>query len=150
MAEPWWLDDTVNARLQVAEEVEQIACRGSGETKSKARNPDARANADVKDPKTMESMPRDGKHGEIILRGSSIMKGYLKDEKATAKAFRNDWFFMGDVRVVHPDGYLKIKDRSKDVIITGGEKISSMEVEKALYKQQLVVEVVVVAMPHPK
>ncbi|KAL0423653.1 UNVERIFIED_CONTAM: Butyrate--CoA ligase AAE11, peroxisomal [Sesamum radiatum] len=109
------------------------------------------ADADVKDPKTMESVSRDGKTmGEIVLRGSSIMKGYLKDEKATAKAFRNGWFFTGDVGVVHPDGYLEIKDRSKDVIISGGENISSVEVEAALYKHPSVVEAAVVAMPHPK
>ncbi|KAL0462471.1 UNVERIFIED_CONTAM: Benzoate--CoA ligase, peroxisomal [Sesamum latifolium] len=109
------------------------------------------ADADVKDPETMESVPRDGKTmGEIVLRGSSIMKGYLKDEKATAKAFRNGWFFTGDVGVVHPDGYMEIKDRSKDVIISGGENISSVEVEAALYKHPSVVEAAVVAMPHPK
>ncbi|KAL0423651.1 UNVERIFIED_CONTAM: putative acyl-activating enzyme 12, peroxisomal [Sesamum radiatum] len=109
------------------------------------------ADADVKDPETMESVSRDGKTmGEIVLRGSSIMKGYLKDEKATAKAFRNGWFFTGDVGVVHPDGYLEIKDRSKDVIISGGENISSVEVEAALYKHPSVVEAAVVAMPHPK
>ncbi|PIN16052.1 Acyl-CoA synthetase [Handroanthus impetiginosus] len=109
------------------------------------------ADADVKDPKTMESVRRDGKTmGEIVLRGSSIMKGYLKDEKATAKAFRNGWFFTGDVGVVHPDGYLEIKDRSKDVIISGGENISSVEVEGALYKHPAVLEAAVVAMPHPK
>ncbi|KAI3462241.1 hypothetical protein Pfo_018904 [Paulownia fortunei] len=109
------------------------------------------ADVDVKDPKTMESVARDGKTmGEIVLRGSSIMKGYLKDEKATAKAFQNGWFMTGDVGVVHPDGYLEIKDRSKDVIISGGENISSVEVEAALYKHPAVVEAAVVAMPHSK
>ncbi|KAH6837612.1 acyl activating enzyme 12 [Perilla frutescens var. hirtella] len=108
------------------------------------------ADVDVKNPETMESVARDGKTmGEIVLRGSSIMKGYLKDEKATSQAFRHGWFFTGDVGVVHPDGYLEIKDRSKDVIISGGENISSVEVEAALYKHVDVVEAAVVAMPHP-
>ncbi|EYU33955.1 hypothetical protein ABFS82_11G112100 [Erythranthe guttata] len=109
------------------------------------------ADVDVKDPETMESVFRDGKSmGEIVLRGSSIMKGYFKDENATSKAFKNGWFLTGDVGVVHPDGYVEIKDRSKDVIISGGENISSVEVEAALYKHPAVVEAAVVAMPHPK
>lgn len=109
------------------------------------------ADVDVKNPETMESVPRDGRTmGEIVFRGSSVMKGYLKDEKATSEAFRHGWFFTGDVGVVHPDGYLEIKDRSKDVIISGGENISSVEVESALYKHLDVVEAAVVAMPHPK
>nr|UPT51115.1 acyl-activating enzyme 4 [Pogostemon cablin] len=109
------------------------------------------ADVDVKDPATMASVPRDGKTmGEIVLRGSSIMKGYLKDEAATGKAFKNGWFLTGDVGVIHPDGYMEIKDRSKDVIISGGENISSVEVEAALYKHPAVVEAAVVAMPHPK
>ncbi|KAG8373538.1 hypothetical protein BUALT_Bualt11G0035000 [Buddleja alternifolia] len=109
------------------------------------------ADVDVKNPETMESVVRDGKAiGEIMLRGSGIMKGYLKDEKTTAKAFQNGWFLTGDVGVIHPDGYLEIKDRSKDVIISGGENISSVEVEAALYKHPAVVEAAVVAMPHPK
>ncbi|KAG6385817.1 hypothetical protein SASPL_154698 [Salvia splendens] len=109
------------------------------------------ADVDVKDPATMKSVERDGvEMGEIVLRGSSIMKGYLKDEKATSEAFRNGWFFTGDVGVIHPDGYVEIKDRSKDVIISGGENISSVEVEGALYKHLDVVEAAVVAMPHPK
>ncbi|MBA0762575.1 hypothetical protein Gotri_012168 [Gossypium trilobum] len=88
------------------------------------------ADVDVKNLETMESVPHDGKTiGEIVLRGSSIMKGYLKDEVATSKAFKNGWFFTGDVGVIHPDGYLEIKDRSKDVIISGGENISSVELE---------------------
>ncbi|XP_022867334.1 butyrate--CoA ligase AAE11, peroxisomal-like [Olea europaea var. sylvestris] len=109
------------------------------------------ADADVKDLKTMQSVPRDGKTvGEIVLRGSSIMKGYLKDEKATSKAFLNGWFATGDVGVIHPDGYCEIKDRSKDVIISGGENISSVEVEAVLYKHPSVLEASVVAMPHPR
>lgn len=109
------------------------------------------AGVDVKNPETMASVPRDGKSmGEIVLRGSSIMKGYFKDPEATAKAFKKGWFFTGDVGVVHPDGYLEIKDRSKDVIISGGENISSVEVESVLYRHPRVVEAAVVAMPHPK
>lgn len=108
------------------------------------------ADVDVKDLKTMTSVPYDGKTmGEIVLRGSSIMKGYFKDQNATSKAFKNGWFLTGDVGVVHPDGYLEIKDRSKDVIISGGENISSVEVESVLYKHPRVLEAAVVAMPHP-
>jgi acyl-CoA synthetase (AMP-forming)/AMP-acid ligase II len=109
------------------------------------------ADADVKDLDTMVSVPRDGKTmGEIVLRGSSIMKGYFKDPEATSKAFRNGWFATGDVGVIHPDGYLEIKDRSKDVIISGGENISSVELESVLYRHPRVLEAAVVAMPHPK
>ncbi|KAK2979215.1 hypothetical protein RJ640_009613, partial [Escallonia rubra] len=109
------------------------------------------ADADVKDLKTMRSVPRDGKTmGEIVLRGSSIMKGYFKDEKATSKAFRDGWFVTGDMGVIHPDGYMEIKDRSKDVIISGGENISSVELESVLYQHPSVLEAAVVAMPHPR
>ncbi|XP_051146438.1 trans-cinnamate:CoA ligase, peroxisomal-like [Andrographis paniculata] len=109
------------------------------------------ADVDVKNPATMESVARDGEMiGEIALRGSSIMKGYFKDEEATGKVFRQGWFMTGDVGVIHSDGYVEIKDRSKDVIISGGENISSVEVEGALYKHPAVVEAAVVAMPHAK
>ncbi|XP_042478316.1 trans-cinnamate:CoA ligase, peroxisomal-like [Macadamia integrifolia] len=109
------------------------------------------ADVEVKDLKTMISVPRDGKCvGEIVLRGSSIMKGYFKDPEATSKAFKDGWFLTGDVGVIHPDGYLEIKDRSKDVIISGGENINSVEVEAMLYKHPSVLEAAVVAMPHPK
>ncbi|KAL9675858.1 hypothetical protein QQ045_004066 [Rhodiola kirilowii] len=108
------------------------------------------ADADVKDPVTMRSVPRDGiTMGEIVIKGSSVMKGYFKDPKATAKAFKNGWFWTGDVGVVHPDEYIEIKDRSKDVIISGGENISSVEVEDKLYSHPRVMEAAVVAMPHP-
>lgn len=100
---------------------------------------------------TMESVPRDGKTmGEIVLKGSGIMMGYFKDKQATSKAFGNGWFQTGDVGVIHPDGYLEIKDRSKDVIISGGENISSVEVETVLYRHPKVLEAAVVAMPHSK
>jgi acyl-CoA synthetase (AMP-forming)/AMP-acid ligase II len=106
---------------------------------------------DVKNPVTMSGVPRDGQSmGEIMLRGSSIMKGYFHDPESTAEAFAGGWFHTGDVGVVHPDGYVEIKDRSKDVIISGGENISSVEVESVLYTHPLVAEVAVVAMPHPR
>ncbi|XP_058179705.1 trans-cinnamate:CoA ligase, peroxisomal-like [Rhododendron vialii] len=109
------------------------------------------SDVDVKDLDTMQSVPRDGKTmGEIVLRGSSIMKGYFKDEQATSKAFHKGWFVTGDVGVIHPDGYLEIKDRSKDVIISGGENISSVELEAVLYHHPSVLEAAVVAMPHPR
>ncbi|KAJ1376947.1 AMP-dependent synthetase/ligase [Sesbania bispinosa] len=109
------------------------------------------SDVDVKNLDTMESVPRDGKTmGEIVLRGSGIMMGYYKDTEATSKAFGKGWFRTGDVGVIHPDGYLEIKDRSKDVIISGGENISSVEVESVLYRHPRVLEAAVVAMPHPK
>ncbi|KAJ7964397.1 CoA ligase [Quillaja saponaria] len=109
------------------------------------------ADGDVKNLETMKSVPRDGKTmGEIVLRGSSIMKGYFKDQEATSKAFQNEWFLTGDVGVIYPDGYLEIKDRSKDVIISGGENISSVELESILYKHPKILEAAVVAMPHPR
>ncbi|KAF5762551.1 putative AMP-dependent synthetase/ligase, AMP-binding, AMP-binding enzyme domain-containing protein [Helianthus annuus] len=106
---------------------------------------------DVKNTKTMEGVPHDGKTmGEIVLRGSSLMKGYLKAENMTEKAFQNGWLLTGDVGVIHPDGYVEIKDRSKDVIISGGENISSVELESVLYKHPAILEAAVVAMPHTR
>lgn len=106
---------------------------------------------DVKKVDTMESVSRDGKTmGEIVLRGSSIMKGYFKDLDSTLKAFSDGWFHTGDVGVIHKDGYLEIKDRSKYVIISGGENISSVDLEYMLYKHPRVLEAAVVAMPHPR
>ncbi|KAK1439282.1 hypothetical protein QVD17_05098 [Tagetes erecta] len=111
----------------------------------------ALANIDVKNTNTMEGVPHDGKTmGEIVLRGSSLMKGYFKDEKETAKAFHKGWLLTGDVGVIHSDGYVEIKDRSKDVIISGGENISSVELESVLFKHHAILEVAVVAMPHPR
>ena len=72
--------------------------------------------------------------GEIVIRGNTVMKGYLKDSKATDAVFQNDWFMSGDIAVIFPDGYIQVKDRAKDVIISGGENISSVEVEGVLYK----------------
>jgi len=109
------------------------------------------ADVDVKNLETMESVPKDGKTmGEIVLKGSGIMMGYYKDDEASSKAFGKGWFRTGDVGVIHHDGYLEIKDRSKDVIISGGENISSVEVESLLYKHPRVLEAAVVAMPHPR
>ncbi|CAD5316401.1 unnamed protein product [Arabidopsis thaliana] len=105
---------------------------------------------DVKNTKTRESVPRDGiTMGEIVLKGNIVMKGYLKNPKATSEVFKHGWLNTGDIGVIHPDGHIEIKDRSKDIIISGGENISSIEVERVLYEHQKVLEAAVVAMPHP-
>jgi fatty-acyl-CoA synthase len=105
----------------------------------------------VMDPETMKPVPRDGETmGEIMFRGNITMKGYLKNPKATEEAFAGGWFHSGDLAVMQPDGYVKIKDRSKDIIISGGENISSIEVEDALYRHPAVMAAAVVAMPDPK
>ena len=88
--------------------------------------------------------------GEIMFRGNIVMKGYLKNPSATAKAFEGGWFHTGDLAVMEPDRYVKIKDRSKDIIISGGENISSIEVEDALYRHPAVMACAVVARPDPK
>jgi fatty-acyl-CoA synthase len=105
----------------------------------------------VLDPETMQPVPADGETlGEVMFRGNIGMKGYLKNPKATEEAFRGGWFHSGDLGVMHPDGYLQLKDRSKDIIISGGENISSIEVEDALYKHPAVRFVAVVARPDEK
>jgi fatty-acyl-CoA synthase len=105
----------------------------------------------VMDPETLQPVPRDGETmGEIMFRGNITMKGYLKNPKATEEAFRGGWYHSGDLAVMHPDGYVKIKDRSKDVIISGGENISSVEVEDVLYRHAAVLAAAVVATPDPK
>ncbi|EPZ17112.1 acyl-CoA synthetase [Thauera terpenica 58Eu] len=105
----------------------------------------------VMDPETMEMVPWDGETmGEIMFRGNLVMKGYLKNEKTTAESFRGGWYHSGDLAVIQPDGYIKIKDRSKDVIISGGENISSIEVEDALYRHPAVMAAAVVALPDDK
>ncbi len=102
----------------------------------------------VMDPDSMTEVPRDGETmGEIMFRGNLTMKGYLKNPKASAEAFRGGWFHTGDLAVLQPDGYVKIKDRSKDIIISGGENISSVEVEDVLYKHPAVLTAAVVAKP---
>ncbi len=109
------------------------------------------ADADVIDTITLQPVPRDGETiGEIVLRGNICMKGYLRNPEATEVAFAGGWFHTGDLGVRFPDGYIKIKDRSKDVIISGGENISSIEIEDVLYKHPAVMAVAVVAKPHPK
>lgn len=106
---------------------------------------------DVLDPATMTPVPRDGKTmGEVMFKGNIVMRGYLKNPSATEEAFKGGWFHSGDLAVVHPDGYLEIKDRSKDIIITGGENVSSIEVEAALYRHPDVLEAAVVAKPDEK
>lgn len=106
---------------------------------------------DVLDPDTMKPVPRDGETiGELMFRGNITMKGYLKNPQATEDAFRGGWFHTGDLGVVSPDGYVKIKDRSKDIIISGGENISSIEVEDVLYQHPAVLLAAVVAKPDPK
>ena len=106
---------------------------------------------EVMDPATMEPVPRDAETmGEIMFRGNITMKGYLKNPAATAEAFRGGWFHTGDLAVIHPDGYIKIKDRSKDVIISGGENISSQEVEDVLHGHPAVMLAAVVAQPDAK
>ncbi len=105
----------------------------------------------VADPKTLEPVPKDGATmGEVFLRGNIVMKGYLKNPTATAAAFAGGWFHSGDLGVWHADGYIELKDRSKDIIISGGENISSIEVEGVLYRHPAVAAVAVVAKPDQK
>jgi fatty-acyl-CoA synthase len=105
----------------------------------------------VADPETVEELPWDGETlGELMLRGNTVMKGYLKNAEATGRAFEGGWFHTGDLAVRHPDGYVEIKDRSKDIIISGGENISSLEVEETLYRHPKVMEAAVVARPDEK
>jgi fatty-acyl-CoA synthase len=106
---------------------------------------------DVVDPKTMQPVPRDGVTiGEIVMRGNNVMIGYYKDAEATAAAFAGGWFHSGDLAVMHPDNYAQIMDRKKDIIISGGENISTVEVENVIYRHPDVLEVAVVPIPDPK
>ena len=105
----------------------------------------------VLDPETMGPVPHDGETiGEVMFRGNVVMKGYLKNPEASLEAFAGGWFHSGDLGVVHPDGYVQLKDRSKDIIISGGENISSIEIEDILHNHEDIVAVAVVAMPHEK
>jgi fatty-acyl-CoA synthase len=105
----------------------------------------------VADPETMQAVARDGETvGEIMFKGNIVMKGYLKNPRASAEAFAGGYFHSGDLAVCHPDGYIEIKDRSKDIIISGGENISSIEIEKALYRHPAILEAAVAAMPDEK
>ena len=108
-------------------------------------------NLTVMDPETMQRVPADGETlGEVMFRGNIVMKGYLKNRKATEEAFAGGWFHSGDLGVLYPDGYIQLKDRSKDIIISGGENISSIEVEDVLYKHEAVAHCAVVAKPDDK
>jgi fatty-acyl-CoA synthase len=128
------LDPVARARVKALTGVELIT---SGELRV--------VDADMRD------VPQDGKTlGEIVARGNVVMKGYYDDPEATEKAFHGGWFHSGDAAVVHPSGYVEIRDRFKDVIISGGENISSIEVEGALLRHPAVLEVAVVGMPHEK
>jgi len=105
----------------------------------------------VADSETLTPVPKDGKTmGEVMLRSNTVMKGYLMNPKATEEAFRGGWFHTGDLAVWHPDGYIEVKDRSKDIIISGGENISSLEIEEVLYRHPAVMEAAVVAIPDEK
>jgi fatty-acyl-CoA synthase len=102
----------------------------------------------VANPDTLAPVPRDGATmGEVFMRGNIVMKGYLKNPRASEEAFAGGWFHSGDLAVQHPDGYIEIKDRSKDIIISGGENISTIEVEDVLYRHPAVLEAAVVAKP---
>ena len=105
----------------------------------------------VGDPLTMEAVPWDGEtKGEVFMRGNIVMKGYLKNKKTTEKCFEGGWFHSGDIAVCHPDGYIEIKDRTKDIIISGGENISSIEIEAVLFSHPKILEAAVVAKPDEK
>ncbi len=105
----------------------------------------------VADADSLEPVPWDGETmGEVFMRGNVVMKGYLKNQKSTEAAFKGGWFHTGDLGVMHPDGYIELKDRSKDIIISGGENISTIEVEGVLYKHPAVTEAAVVARPDEK
>ena len=105
----------------------------------------------VADPKTNEPVPADGETmGEVYMRGNMVMKGYLKNPQATEEAFAAGWFHTGDLGVMHPDGYIELRDRAKDIIISGGENISTIEVEQTLYRHPAVLEAAVVARPDEK
>ena len=135
--DPNWdtLDNGEQAALKARQGVRYLALEG----------------LDVVDPQSLVPVPRDGASiGEVVMRGNVVMKGYFKNAASTERAFAGGWFHSGDLGVVHADGYIQLKDRSKDIIISGGENISSIEVEDALYKHPVVDAVAVVAMPHEK
>jgi len=107
--------------------------------------------ATIKHSETMEDCPIDGSTmGEVMIRGNTVMKGYLKNKRATEECFAGGWFHSGDLGVKHPDNYIEVKDRSKDIIISGGENISSLEIEEHLYRHPEILEAAVVAQPDPK
>jgi len=136
-----WQDDWDN--LPFERQVEKVARQGVNVVTMHEQR--------VVNPDTMEDVPADAATiGEIVLRGNTVMKGYLKNTAATDEAFRGGYFHTGDLAVMHPDGYAEIKDRAKDIIISGGENISSLEVEEVLYRHPQIMEAAVVAMPHEK
>jgi fatty-acyl-CoA synthase len=99
----------------------------------------------------MTDVPRDGTTmGEVVMRGNNVMSGYFNDPEATEKAFRGGWFHSGDLGVWHPDGYIELRDRAKDIIVSGGENISTIELEAAIVSHPAVIEVAVVGVPHEK
>jgi fatty-acyl-CoA synthase len=99
----------------------------------------------------MQDVPADGRTvGEVVMRGNNVMQGYFEDPEATAAAFRGGWFHSGDIAVMHPDGYIELRDRQKDIIISGGENISTIEVEQAIARHPDVLEVAVIAVPDEK
>ncbi len=99
----------------------------------------------------LRDVPADGETmGEVVMRGNNVMKGYFDDEAATAEAFRGGWFHSGDLGVMYPDGYIELRDRAKDIIISGGENISTIEVERALVRHPDVLEAAVIAIPDEK
>ena len=107
--------------------------------------------ATVKHADSMDDVPRDGQTiGELMIRGNTVMKGYLKNAAATDDAFAGGWFHSGDLAVQHADGYIEVKDRAKDIIISGGENISTLEVEETLYRHPKILEAAVVAKPDEK
>jgi fatty-acyl-CoA synthase len=109
------------------------------------------AELQVADPASCDPVARDGQTmGEVMLRGNTVMKGYLKNPNTTATAFAGGWYHTGDLAVWHPDNYIEIKDRAKDIIISGGENISSLEIEECLYRHPQVMEAAVVARPDEK
>jgi fatty-acyl-CoA synthase len=106
---------------------------------------------DIVDPETMTPVPRDGQTvGEIVMRGNTVMLGYYNDPEATAKAFAGGWFHTGDLGVMHTDNYLEIMDRAKDIVISGGENISTLQVERVLLQHPGVAEAAVIAAPDEK
>lgn len=134
---PQWNDDTLHEQ---AERKSRIGVRRDGIE-----------GAMVVALQSMAPVPWDGQTiGELVMRGNTLMKGYLNNPEATEQAFDGGWFHTGDLVVVHPDGYFQVKDRLKDIVISGGENISTVEVEGVLYRHPAVLEAAVVAMPHIK
>lgn len=148
------LTETYGHILQAAPQVswEQQSIEAQSELQSRQGVRFAMTEAvEVINPDTKEPVPHDGETmGEIVIRGNTVMKGYLKNDAETNKAFQNGWFYSGDLAVIHPDGYIQVRDRAKDIIISGGENISSVEIENVLYKHPAVGEAAVVAMSDDK